>query len=103
MRPWARQVGVQLYAYADDVALPAFLRRTPPLLSADRAAIDRDISWPPGPRQQTRPSGVRRPNDGTYGQTDRRMLDSLIDTGVNATRTLGGRRSSAEDARIESS
>jgi len=37
-----KQVGVQLPANADDVALPAFVRRTPPLLlSTGRAAIER--------------------------------------------------------------
>jgi len=29
-----------------------------------------DISWPPGPQQQTRRSGVRRPNDEADRETD---------------------------------
>jgi len=33
-----------------------------------------------GPQQQTRRRGVRRPNDGTDGQTDGRTLDSCTDT-----------------------
>ena len=38
-----------------------------------------DICWPPGPQQQTRRSGVRRPNDGMEGQTDGRTLGSCVD------------------------
>jgi len=38
--PPTEQVCIQLTAYADNVALPAFARRTPLLLSARRAAID---------------------------------------------------------------
>jgi len=43
------------------------------LLSAGPPAVQQsiDISWPPGPQQQTRSSGVRRP-DGTDRQTDGR-------------------------------
>jgi len=47
------------------------------LLSAGRAAID--ISWPPGPQQQTNRSGVRRPNDGKDGQTLNRQTDRRTD------------------------
>jgi len=43
-------------------------RPTPPLSI--------DISRPPGPQQQTRRSGVRRPNDETSRQTDRRFTVS---------------------------
>jgi len=46
------------------------------LPSAGRAAIDLiDIFWPPGPQQQTRCSG-----GGTMGRTDRRALDSFVDS-----------------------
>jgi len=43
------------------------------LLTADLSSVQQsiDISWPPGPQQQTRSGGVRRP-DGTDGQTYRR-------------------------------
>jgi len=37
-----------------------------------------NISCPPGPRQQTRSIGVRRPN-GTDGRTDGRTQGSFID------------------------
>jgi len=63
------------------VALPAFAaaRRAAArlLLTAGPPAVQQsiDISWLPGPQQQTRSSGVRRP-DGTdrqtYGRTDGR-------------------------------
>ena len=46
-RPNAYQVSVQLPTYADNVALPAFARRT--LLLQQSI----DISCPPGPQQQT--------------------------------------------------
>ena len=90
-----KQVCVQLPTSADDVALPAFVDdRRPcsnPSISRDRwarafaaerrAAVPLGagrchISCPSGPQQQTRRSGVRRPQDGTDrqtdGQTDRR-------------------------------
>jgi len=41
------------------------------LLTAGRAAIDRSIFCPPGSQQQTRSSGVWRP-EGTDGQMDER-------------------------------
>jgi len=48
-------------------------------LGAGCAAIDSiDVSRPPGPQQQTRSSGVWRPNDGTDGQWDR-QTDRLTD------------------------
>ena len=69
------QVCVQLRKSADNVTLAAGRRAAAPLLlSAGRAAKSIDISWPPGTQQQTRRSGVRRPNDGTDGQTDARQL-----------------------------
>jgi len=54
------------------VALPAFGRHTPVVQQSI------DISCPSGPQQQTRSSGVRRP-DGTDRQTDGRTRDSYID------------------------
>jgi len=54
------------YTSADDVALSALAaarRVAAPLLQQSI-----DTSWPPGPQQQTRRSGVRRP---VTGQTDR--------------------------------
>jgi len=49
-----------------------------------------DTAWPPGPQQQTRHGGVRRPNNATDGQTDRqtdgRTPDRFIDP---AGRTMG--------------
>jgi len=53
------------------------------LLTADLSAVQQsiDISWPPGPQQQTRSSRLRRPDwtdgqrDGrTDGRTDARQL-----------------------------
>jgi len=44
--------------------------------AAAAPSLSIDISCPPGPQQQTRRCGVRRPNDGTDGQT---ALDSFID------------------------
>jgi len=56
----------------DNVALPAFAAARPRRAAA-AAASDRvgpvavhqsiDISWSPGPQQQTRSSGVRRPDE----------------------------------------
>jgi len=74
------------------VAPPAFAaaRRAAAqlLLTAGRAAISIDIFWPPGPRQQTRSSGVR---GGQMGQTDRqrdgRTPDSCIDPAPHTMRT----------------
>jgi len=48
--------------YADNMELPAFAHRT--------LQQSIDISWPPGPQQQTCSSGVWRAN-GTYKQVDR--------------------------------
>jgi len=68
---------VQLPTYADNVVLPAFaaVRRAAArlLLTAGPPAVQQsiDISWPPGPQQQTSSSGMRRP-DETDGQTHRR-------------------------------
>jgi len=39
-----------------------------------------DVSWPPGPQQQTRSSGVRLPNGGTDRQTDGRTPDRFMHT-----------------------
>jgi len=69
------------------VALPAFAaarRAAAQLLltaglPAVQQSIDRPISWPPGPQQQTRSSGVRRPDgrdERTGGQTDGRLTDA---------------------------
>ena len=60
-----KQVCVQLSTSADDVALPAFARRTPLL----KQSID--ISCPPRPQHRTRSSAPAacRPS---LGQTDRR-------------------------------
>ena len=69
---------VQLPTSADNVALPAFGRRTPPLCavllqrlccSIMQPPLSMDISCLPGPQQQTRRSCVRR----RIGQTDRQM------------------------------
>ena len=69
---------VQLSTFADNVALPAFGRRTPPLCavllqrlccSIMQPPLSMDISCLPGPQQQTRRSCVRR----RIGQTDRQM------------------------------
>jgi len=51
--------------YADSVTLPAFAALGPVV---QQATID--VLRTPGPQQQTRRSGVWRPNDGTVTQTD---------------------------------
>jgi len=53
--------------YADSVTLPAFAALSPVV---QQATID--VLRTPGPQQQTRRSGVWRPNDGTVTQTDGR-------------------------------
>jgi len=86
------KVCVQLSTSADNVPLPAYAaaRRAaaPLLLTAAPPAVQQSIGifWPPGPRQQTRSSGVRPP-DGRDGQTegqadgrtDRRTPDSCTE------------------------
>jgi len=75
--------------YAENVALPAFVRCMP----AVQQSID--ISYPPSPQQQTCSSGVRRP-DGTDrqtdrqtdGQTDGQTPDICINHAVHAMRTV---------------
>jgi len=62
------QVCVQLPTSADNVTLLAFPAEAP----AVQQSID--ISWPPGPQQQTRRGSVRPPNDGTDRQTDARQF-----------------------------
>ena len=59
------------------------------LMTAGRLAVQQsiDVSWPPGPQQQTRSSGVRRP-DGTDRRTDRRTPDSCTDPAADAARQL---------------
>jgi len=63
------------------VALPAFTaaRRAAArlLLTAGSPAMQQsiDISWPPGPQQQTHSSGAWRP-DGTDRRTDGRRTDA---------------------------
>jgi len=59
-----------------------YIQLTPSANNVTLLAVDVqqsiDISCPPGPQQQTRRSGVRRPNDGTDGQTDGRTPDRYI-------------------------
>jgi len=74
---------LQLPTPADNVALPAFA-------AARRAAAapgvqqSIDISYPPGPQQQTRSNKVRRP-DGTDRQTDGRRPNSHTDAAPRTT------------------
>jgi len=65
-----KRVGVELPAYADNVALPAFARRCC-LAPAVQQSID--ISCPPGPQQQTCSSGFAAVGHAeTYKRTDGR-------------------------------
>jgi len=72
------QVCVQLPTSADNVALLAFPAEAP----AVQQSID--ISWPPGPQQQT------RRNDGTDRQTDARQFHKPCPHTMRAVST-GGR------------
>ena len=83
---------LRLPTSADNVALPAFAAARPRRAAA-AAASDRvgpvavhqsiDISWSPGPQQQTRSSGVRRPDETDWQwQTP----DSCIDTAPHTLR-----------------
>ena len=58
------------------------------LVTAGRLAVQQsiDVSWAPGPQQQTRSSGGRRP-DGTDGQTDARQLSRPVDSAAHIVRT----------------
>jgi len=88
-----KHICVQLPMPPDNAALPAFAaaRRVAArlLLTADPPAVQQsiDISWQPGPQQQTRGSGVRQP-DGTDGQTDGRTPDSCIDPAPHSVRAV---------------
>ena len=73
-----QQMSVQLPAPAVNVTLPAFARRTLLLITGVAVQQLLDISCPPGPRQQTRSIGLRRPN-GTDGRTDGRTRGSFVD------------------------
>ena len=59
-----------------------YIQLTPSANNVTLLAVDVqqsiDISCPPGPQQQTRRSGVRRPNDGTEGRTHGRTPDRYI-------------------------
>jgi len=59
-----------------------YIQLTPSANNVTLLAVDVqqsiDISCPPSPQQQTRRSGVRRPNDGTDGQTDGQTPDRYI-------------------------
>jgi len=72
-----KQFCVQLPTSADNVALPASDRRSPLLQRrcswAPAVLHSLDISCSPGPQQQTRSSGVRRPYE-TDRRTDARQL-----------------------------
>jgi len=63
------------------------------LLTAGTPSVQQsiDISWPPGPQQQTRRRGVQRP-DKTDRQTDReadgRMPESWMDPAPHTIRAL---------------
>ena len=84
-----QQVCVQLPISADSVPLLAFAAGAP-AWSAD--LIDRYLVAA-GPQQQTRRSGVRRPNDGTDRQTDRRTYSLTVSfSSVN-----NGRKASSEE------
>jgi len=76
---------VQLRAYADNVALPAFARRTP-LLSAGRAAIDRYL-LPAGPT-----AAILQQRVCCCGpmlrQTDRRTLYRYLDPAFRDLRAV---------------
>ena len=87
---------------ADNVAFAAFAAARHAaawlLLTADLSAVQQsiDISWPPGPQQQTRSSRVRRPDwtDGQRdGRTDGRTPDSCISPALHTMRAVQKRRS----------
>ena len=70
------------YAWASGSGLvgtfdvPCFVLAVPNVPAVQQSI---DTAWPPGPQQQTRRSGMQRPNDATDGQTDGRTPDSFID------------------------
>ena len=84
--------GVRGRLFTDDVALLAFAaeRRAPvrSLRSVGRVTIDRYLYCAPGPQQQTRRSGVRRPNAGTDRQTDGLTPDRCIDPAPHTMRAV---------------
>ena len=73
-----KQVCVKLPTSADNVALSAFAaaRRAAARLLLTTAAVQQsiNISWLPGPQQQTRSGGVEQPN-GTLRRTPDRCID----------------------------
>jgi len=75
------------FLLADNVALAAFAaaRRAAArlLLTSGPPAVQQsiDMSWRPGPQQQTHTNGARQAS-GTDGQTDGRTPDSCIDPGA---------------------
>ena len=73
-QPHGRIVCVLPRTSAINVTLLAFAAERRAADSSGRPAppLSIDISRPPGPQQQTRRSGVRRTNDETSRQTDRR-------------------------------
>jgi len=87
-------VCVQLPASAVNATLLAFAaerRAAAHLLpSAGWPAVQQpiDISCPAGAQQQTRSSGVRRSNDGTDRQTDRRTPGLYIDPAASSVSKL---------------
>jgi len=60
------------------------------LLTADLPAVQQliNISWPPGPQQQTRRSGVWLPNVATDRQTDGRAPYRYIDPAPHTMRAV---------------